>query len=261
MMRRFQAGLLLTFVVVASLTGMAQSSESNTLSGWCLDEKLERYFSQQEIRAKHIINNEIDPGPAKGGSERVELSGIVFEWITKPQGKKDLEITIKINGHAIELNNQKPANLADEDKVIGPEMLSTWDQVRLYEFGDGRKVITVTLRPGMCTGLMCGVAAQLYFDLKSKQTSFFGTYRTEGEAKLYSFGQDGSRVFVVATNFSGDPHGTVSESTVTYEPYRLEPNGRFVRENFFIKHVRQPEKSKKGDSVEDRWIERLRLDQ
>lgn len=261
MMRRFRTEWLLSVVLLASLGGMAQTSATRTMSGSCLDEKLERYFAGQEIRAKHIVNNEIDPGPAKGGNERIELAGIVFEWIATPKDGRYVEITIKIDGHLIELKNLKPVNLADEDRSIGPEMLSTWDQLRLYDLGDGRKVIAVTLRPGMCTGLMCGVAAQLYFDLKSKQASFFGTFRTEGEARLYSFGQDGGQVFVVATNFAGDPHGTVSALTVTYEPYRLGPNGVFVRENYFIKYVRQPEKSKKVDSVEDRWIERIRLDQ
>lgn len=258
-MRLFRIEWLISVVLLASLGGMAQTSATRTMSGSCLDEKLERYFAGQEIRAKHIVNNEIDPGPAKGGNERIELAGIVFEWIATPKDGRYVEITIKIDGHSIELKNLKPVNLADEDRSIGPEMLSTWDQVRLYDLGDGRNVIAVTLRPGMCTGLMCGVAAQLYFDLKSNQTSFFGTYRTDGEAKLYSFGRDGSQAFVVATNFSGDPHGTVSDSTVTYELYRFQPNGGFVRENYFIKHVRQ--KSKKGNSVEDRWIERVRLDQ
>jgi len=260
-MRRFRGKCLVGVMVLAGLSGMAQTSSTKTSSDSCLDEKLERYFSQQEMRAKHIVNNEIDPGPAKGGTERIEFGGIVFEWIATPREKHNVEITIKINGHRIELKDQKALNLADEDQPIGPEVLSTWDQVKLYDLGDDRKVIAVTLRPGMCTGLMCGAAAQLYFDLKTKQTSFFGTYRTDGEAKLSLFGQDRGQALVVATNFSGDPHGTVSTGIVTYEPYRLLQNGRFALEKYFIKHVRQPDKSTIGDTVEDRWIERIRLNQ
>lgn len=229
-------------------------------------ERLERYFSLHEMRAHHIVNNEIDPGPAKGGSKKIDFGGVSFEWIVTPKEKYAFDISIKINGHQISLKDQKPINLADQDRHIEPKLLSKWDQVRLYDLGGDRKVVAVTLLPDMCTGLMCSVGAQLYFDLKTKQTSFFGSYRTDGEAKLYSFGEDGGAAFVVAANFSGDPHGN-SESVVTYELYRLDLNGSFVHAGdtrgakYYIRHVRQPEKSRGWDSVEERWIERLRLDQ
>lgn len=242
---------VLTGLLFWPAEGIAQRSSKQPCDPY-LYERLERYFSVAEMRAKHIVNNDRDPSPAKGGTEKIEIGGLVVEWIVTTREKFDLDITIKINGHRIELKDQKPINLADEDQAIGPELLDVWEQIRFYDLGEDRKVIALSLRPGMCTGLMCGVAAQLYFDLKSKQTSFFGTYRTDGEAKLYSFGQDGGQAFVVATNFSGDPHGTVSPATVTYEPYRLLPDGKFVREKYFIKHLQQPEKSKKGDTVEDR---------
>ena len=196
-------------------------------------ERLAFYFSRSETRPRHIVYNEIDPGPTKKSIEKIELGGVIFEWIVAPKEKRDVDIAIKINGHRIELKEQKPINPADGDRTIGPELISTWDQVRLYDLGGDRKIIALTLRPRMCTGLMCSVAAQLYFDLKSKQTSFFGSYQTDGDAKLFSFGQDGSQAFVVATNFVGDPHGG-SESVITYALYRLLPDGKFVRENYFM---------------------------
>ncbi|MBK9153317.1 MAG: hypothetical protein IPM25_03730 [Chloracidobacterium sp.] len=249
--------------LIAPAFGIAQSTSKRDCIQY--SERLERYFEGSQHRARHIVNNDLDPGPLKSGIESIEIGGVAVEWIVTLKDKHAVDVTIRIDGHRIELKDQKPINLADDDKPIGPDLLSIWDQIRLYEFGDGRKMVAMTLRPGMCTGLMCGVAAQLYFDLRSKRASFFGSYRTDGEAKLYSFGQDGREAFVVATNFSGDPHGS-SESVVMYELYRLHSDGRFVREGdtagrkYFIKHVQQPERSSKGDSVEDRWIERIRLD-
>jgi hypothetical protein len=262
----FRREWLLSVMLLASLCGMAQTSSRKTSFDSCLDEKLERYFSQREIRARHIVNNDLDPEPTKASADKIEISSVVVEWIVTPREKFKVDIAIKINGQRIELKDQPPINLADEERTIGPELIDTWDQIRLYDLGGDRKIVAITLRPGMCTGLMCGVSAQLYFDIKSKRSSFFGSYRTDGEAKLYSFGGDGES-FVVATNFTGDPHGTVAPATVTYELYRLLPDGRFVRAGnasgalYFVKHVQQPEKSKIGDAVEDRWIERIRLDQ
>jgi hypothetical protein len=233
----------------------------NIVCGPPLAERLELYFLRSELRAKHIVNNDLDPGPIKAGTEKVELGGVIVEWISTLKPKYEVDIAIKINGYRLELKNQKSTNLADEDRAIEPTMVDQWDQIRLYDLGNDRRVVAITLRPRMCTGLMCGVAAQLYFDLKSKKAALFGTYRTDGEAKLYSFGPDGNEAFVVATNFAGDPHGTVAPLTLTYELYRLIHDGRFVHEKYFIKHIQQPEKSDKTDTVEERWIERLRLDQ
>lgn len=230
-----------------------------------LAERLEIYFSRSEARAQHIVNNDPYPGSPKSQKQKIKLGDVVLEWIVTPKDKYDADISIKINGFRIKLQDLKPMNLADEDQPIDPELLSTWDQIRLYDYGDDRKILAVTLRPGMCTGLMCSVAAQLYFDLKTKHTSLFGSYRTDGEAKLYSFGQDGNEAFVVATNFSGDPHGVTSEAIMTYELYRLLSNGQFERfgnaagGKYYIKHIKQPEASDKGDLVEERWIERIRL--
>ena len=109
---------LCAIFVIAPAVGIAQSRSDRACIP--LSERLERYFDRSQLRARHIVNNDLDPGPMKSGIERIEVGGVTVEWIVTAREKYAVDIAVRIDGNRIELRDQKPINLADEDKAIGP---------------------------------------------------------------------------------------------------------------------------------------------
>lgn len=259
--------LVIWIIVIFSASGcgrIAETAEPDVGLSPCEPhyyERLESYLSRTEIEPTQIINNKSGDNSWKPRIETVQIEKNTVEWTVKGEGTK-LEFGLKINGHLIALAGRSSINNADGDQKIELADLGNWDQIRFYELLD-EDVIAITLVPISCTGLMCSVSVQLYFGVKTKQATFFGSYRTDSEAKLYSF-NGGNESFALGKNFDGDPHGG-SISSVTYEAYKIMPNGTFeIRKNakgekYFIKHTRQPDGSKKPDTLEQKWIRSIDL--
>ncbi len=226
-------------------------------------ERLHYYFSRNEIRPSQIINN-LNYDGWKPGTETIRIGANTVKW-TKKVDKNALTASVSINGNLIDLDSKKSFNNADGENKIDLAMVGNWDQIKLYRVHD-QEVIAISVTPVSCTGLMCSVAAQLFYDLRTKEASFFGSYRTDLGATLFQL-TGGNENYFVATNFSGDPHGG-SISAVNYELYKLLPNGKFQvqknakGQNFYIKHTRQPEKlnGAKDDLLEMTWVSPIDLD-
>lgn len=230
----------------------AITSQLSPNCGPSVSERLRNYFDGEEIRPTHIINNTDDPGAWKSKSSTIKIGDHTIRWIDKV-GKLTSESSLQIDGELIVLKDKQSVNNADEEKPIDLEVVGEWDQIKLYKLNEG-DVIGVTLRPRMCTGLMCGVAAQLMYDVRTKQKTYFGTFRTDDETRLFRITKNND-YYYVAKNFEGDPHGVTTPKVITYELYKREASGRFVvqknkaGEKYYIKLTMFPDMEFKGDEV------------
>lgn len=226
-----------------------------------IHERLQFYFGRNEVEPAQIINNtDKDPGAWKSRTQKIVIGNHTVEWIDKVD-KRTSESSVRINGDLVTLKDKLSVNAADGEQKIDMYVVDQWDQIKLYKLYD-QEIIAITMSPRMCTGLMCSVGAQLYYDVKTKQKTFLGTYQTNfREAKLYRFA-NGEANYVVSTKVDGDPHGG-STSAVTYELYKVGSKGDIQIQknpagvNYFIKHTMFPETESKPDQIIQNWIEEI----
>jgi hypothetical protein len=120
---------------------------------------------------------------------------------------------------------------------------------------------------------MCGVSAQLLYDVKTRSTTFFGSFRTDFDVRFFRYGQDDTPYYVTK-NFDGDPHGVTTPAVVSYELYKLKSDGQFLIQKdetgkpYSIKHTTFPDMEIKGeevvarkelkdDELEQNWIKKV----
>lgn len=252
----------ITALLVLSLTTSAQRPKPAAKTG-CdtyVAERLHSYFSRYSIEAAQVINN-VDDEPNTSRTETIKMGSHTVEWIVKNEGIGP-RASVRINGDLVTLEDKQSLNITDEDRRLDMKVISEWRQAKLYKL-HGREVIALTIGPETCTGTMCSVGAQLYYDTSARRSEFFGRYRTDHEAQLYRFpGDEG--VFVIAANFAGDHHLVTRPAVVTYKLYRLRPNGEFKIEKdpsgkeYWLRHTEFIEKQAKPDRLEQHWIEKLK---
>lgn len=215
-------------------------------------ERLRDHFDRYEIRPDLVVNNNEDFGAVKSKRRITTVGNFRIVWITTTT-KNDVETSIRIDNETISLKDNVSLNNADGDRKINLDLVNDWDQIRLYKLGN-HEIIGITLKPMMCTGLMCSVSAQLLYDVNTKSKAFFGAYQTDNEVKLFRYGQDDTPYYV-APNFNGDPHGLTTPAIVSFELYKLQSNGWFTIQNdtagkkYFIKHTVFPDMELEGDKV------------
>ena len=270
------------WIVSASLLALAaisNSQNSNThltteqakTCGPSVAERLQNYFDNEEIRPTQVVNNIEDTGAWKSKTSTIRIGNHTIEWVDTV-GRRDSESSIKIDGEMIALKDKRSTNQADGDRPIDLRDIEQWDQIKLYKLNEG-DVVGITMLPRSCTGLMCGVAAQLIYDVKTKQKTYFGTFRTDDETRLFRI-TSGNDYYYVSKNFNGDPHGLTSPQVITYELFKREKSGRFVvqknaaGEKYYIRHTVFPDMEFKGgdvvpkkelspDTLEQNWIEKI----
>lgn len=249
---------LFATLLALSLLSNSQTSDVPTranqdaLCGPSVSERIRKYFDGEEIRPTQIVNNTGDLGRWKSKTSTIKIGDHTIEWIDKV-GKLTEESSVKIDGELITLKDKKGVNNADEDRPISFDSVGQWDQIKLYKLYD-LDVIGITMGPRSCTGLMCGVSAQLMYDVKTKQKTYFGTFRTDDETRLFRFTNEND-YYYIAKNFDGDPHGDTAPQVITYELYKREPSGKFVvqknatGEKYYIKHTILTDMEFDGDKV------------
>ena len=198
------------------------------------------------------------------------MGGYKVEW-NNAITKNYVRSSVRVDGELITLSDKFTANYPDGEP-IKLDFVGRWDQIKLYELDD-QAVLAISMTAQQCTGLMCSLGAQFWYDLKSKQKTFFGTYRTSPDVNLYRFPKD-ERLYTISAAFDGNPHGVTGASTVTYSLYELSQDGTFsIRKdrsakNYFIRHTIFPDnelsganvrkrKHQKFDCLEHNWLEPL----
>ena len=241
-----------------------------------LYERLRRYFEINETRPAQIINNLDDP-PLPSQTRKLSIGDQTVEWIDETVGIKS-NITIRINGDAIPLSGGSTVNAPNDDLKFSLGYVNGWDQIRLYELYN-QKLIAISMHPNPCTGLSCSVGVQLWYDVKTKQKTLFGTFRTDPNARLFGFSnaEGVEEFYVMGTNYRGELRGEVGPLVVKYELYKLRSDGQFQIQknssgaNYFIKHTSYPDselvkgvwKRKKNlpsDTIEQNWIEKVLIE-
>ncbi len=271
-----QISLLLFVLVLVVLsnsqtTKVAPPAKQLQICGPLVKERIRTYFDREEIRPTQVINNTDDSGAWASKTTAIKIGDHTVEWIDKVE-KHESESSLKINGELITLKDKRSVNQADGGRPVDFYVVNKWDQIKLYKLHEA-DVIGITMRPWTCTGLMCSVAAQLMYDVKTKQKTYFGSFRTDDETRLFGITNQND-YYYVAKNFDGDPHGLTVPQVVTYELYKRDKSGSFVvqtnsaGQRYFIKHITFPDMEFKGDEVmpkkevsadklEQNWIKKV----
>lgn len=263
---------LIVIVLLSAISCIPQTARASSSKQECekhIYERLNRYFDVNEQRADHIINIPHEPGLWQSGTQRFVLDGQVVEWIDQI-GKSDSQHSIRINGELITLDDKTTSNEPDDTGKFTLNMIGQWEQIKLYKLYK-QTIIAISMLPRQCTGLMCGVGAQLWYDVQTKQKTFFGTYRSDSDVKLFRFPREES-YYVTSTNFRGDPHGVTAPIVIRYELQKLKSNGQFEIQSdakgmrYFLKHTSYPQMKLVGgktwkkkvirpDCLEQNWLE------
>jgi hypothetical protein len=259
---------LLLVHLLAALSN-AQVSQRPTQCNLFIYERLRNYFDINELRPVHVINNDWDLGRWESHTQTLSIGNQKVEWIEEVEARS-WKITVRINGDDILLSDESSTNAPEGDVKLPLSVVGEWNQIKLFRIGD-QTVIGITMGPRQCTGLMCGIGVQLWYDVRSKRKTFFAAYRSDSSVRLI---QAKEKVYTVTTNFHGDPHGVTSPAIMRYELYRLDSTGRFEQAKdqggrpYFIKHTQYParefrvdrisrKKPAKADSLEQNWIENV----
>lgn len=200
-------------------------------------EGLEDYFYREEIKPRVIVNN-LDSGvdqPAPLGRHTVK-------WV---RGDDRSGSKIDIDGNVIALKGKMSLNHFHETAIDSSREVNfgnEWDEVRLYDTGE-RELIFVSMFNHPCTGTGCRVRFVLIYDLKTKISSFFGSYRDLTEAKLFRFGAFGTLDFLAPTYSELLPSAS-AEFSQKYVLYSMDSaSGKFtIRKDpkgapYFLKRV------------------------
>ncbi len=224
-----------------------------------VDARLRDYFDGAMIAPSIILNNQTDSGKRESNSTTIPLPGHGIEWINL-WTKDDLATSVKIDGRLISFKGMKTTNIVDDSGKGDLDLVEEWREARLYQL-NGHDIIGIGMGPGMCTGLMCSVSFQLIYDIKTKTTTVFGTFRTDHDVNLYRFGNE-DKVYYLSKSFFGDPNGT-NPVVTEYDPFELTADGH-LREyrskngsKYWLKHSYYEFEFEKPQTLDQRWFEKI----
>jgi hypothetical protein len=268
------AGLTPSLILFLAIGCNSQSRPGNVPSRECerhIYERLRRYLDINEVLATHVVNNTDTPGRWQSGTQTLAIDGQVVEWIDQV-GIAGSSHSVRINGELISLGDKVASNEPDDTGKFALNIVGEWRQIKLYKLYN-QTILAIAMGPRQCTGLMCGVGAQLWFDVRTKQKTFFGTFRTDFDVRLFRFTNE-EAFYVMTSNFQGDPHKVTAPDVITYELQKLKPDGRFeIQRNdkgskYFLRHISYPDmtfvggkirkkKTIRADCLEQNWLERV----
>lgn len=268
-----KASLLIVGAVMVSALPLSidifGQKSTRKICGPTANERLKTYLELNEEKPAQIINNVDGDGLWESKMQSIKIGDHVIEWTDKVEKLTTIS-SIKIDDQILTFTGIQSINEADENRRIDIDVVGEWRQIKLYELFD-QEIIGVTVGPRSCTGLMCGVAAQILYDVRTKKATFFGTFRADNEVRLFRFKNE-DVFYYLAKRFDGDPHG-FDKASVTYSAYALKPNGvvelkrNYADKPYFIKYTYYPSvfdtRSKKNrpatrsDILEQNWIEKI----
>jgi len=230
------------------------------------ERRLETHFERYELKPLQTIDSRDlpeQPGPL---GQLVNIGSHRVEWVTEFDTKDVRSLSLRINGDQIPIAGEMTKNQIDEDDRQDAGWANDIWRIRLYKLND-RELIGIEMIQRSCTGLSCSVGVQLLYDLKTKKQNYFGTFRTDSEIRLFRFAGKGQYYYV---SKSCDCINADGKYIVTYNLYRMNPDGDFVSRNapkqkpYFIRHSFYPAEfepytgrvipPKEPDKLEHNWI-------
>lgn len=228
-----------------------------------VEEKFENYLINHEIKPLLTIENDYN-GARQDRTQKVKISNHTITWFHSIEiiNKSTIEtLKIKIDDNLISLKDKESLNDAGDGKING-DFVNDWDKIKLYNI-KGRELIGIEIRQNFCTGLACSVTFFLVYDLKTKNSNFFGDFRVDNRMKLYDFEKNGTIDFL-ATEID-NAYSSGLEITRTYNSYTLDKKGIFQLQNdknkkpYFIKRVFiSDDDSEIDDKFEQKWVEKIK---
>jgi hypothetical protein len=224
-----------------------------------IEEKLKFYFRGTYIKPAIVFNN-LYIGVRKEREEKIKVSNHTVVWFHSFK-----ETKIKINDDLISLKGKKTLNFVEDKDMEKVDFVNNWDQIKFFNFGD-RELIGISMVNDPCTGIGCRVQMTLIYDLKTRTTNFFGTYRflLDREFGLFDFGNDGKLDFLSGT-YIGGSEDISDEFQNIYEIFTMHDTGTFqIQLNksgkpYFLKRVYREDDYKEIDEkFEHNWIEEIR---
>ena len=264
---------ILIISLLFSISAQSQSRSKSSNDPKCepfIYERLRNYLDLNEFKPFQTITN--PDGPQwKVGVKKFQLGKYTVEWTNKDEGKS-LRSSIRINGEPVSLDGVRTINFPEGAGRFGFELVDQWDEIKLYELED-QEIIAISMRPSVCSGLSCSVGVQLWYGLKSRRSTLFGTFRTDSEPRLFNW-PGGGDLYVLGSTYTGDLHGAEGPIVWRYEFYKLLPDARFEVQKdksgkpYFLKHTSYPDLIQVNgkwvrnpdlpiDTLEQNWIENV----
>jgi hypothetical protein len=216
-----------------------------------INDSLENYFTTYEIKPQVIVNN-VDQKQTK-----VSFLNHNIEWLERKE-----EPVVRIDDNLISLKKEVTLNNVWGNEVDSVNFVNNWNQIKYFKFND-EEIIGIRMNNSPCTGLGCSIDYFLLYDLKRKSKSFFGTFRTDRELKLYHFNNN-PQVDYLSKTYDGETDGVAKEIAIIYELYSLADNGQFELQKdkqgkpYYIKHVLPVvDTSNIKETMEMHWFERF----
>lgn len=214
-----------------------------------IHDKLNEYFDSREITPAVIVNN------ISTEEKTILLSNHKIIWADKND-----KIKLTIDNDQFTLEDKVTSNVVWGEGTDSINFANSWEEIKLFKV-DKKELIGVKMSFQPCTGLGCGVDYYLIYDVQTKSKSFFGTFRTDDELKLYKLSND-NRINFLSKSYYGDAHGA-TPIDIIYELYSLSENGKFEHakdstgEKYFLKHTTFPSDSI-SEQLEQYWVTKVK---
>ena len=207
------------------------------------DLTIESYLANKTIEPTVVYNCD--------GRESFTLTDHQFSW-----EKLDKGIKIWIDGHLIETSKMITANPVWGHNVDSVNFADFLQQVKIYQYDS---LIGFVLSRIPCSGLGCGVNYQIIYDIKSKQSTYFGRFRTGFEFQLYNFNDDDYPDYLSKTFYGRNQSGI---DTTEFVMYSLTSEGKFIQystdeqKKYWFKHIYSEfQLDLNNEGFEENWIE------
>ncbi len=206
------------------------------------ERRLEAHFGRFEVAPIKTINSQDSTTEPDSTIQSIKIGSHRIEWVTDFDDMGVRTPDLRINGERIPIDGEMTINQINENNRQDAGWANDWWRIRLYKLID-RELIGIEMIQRGCTGLGCSVGIQLLYDLKTKKYSYFGTFRTDSEIRLFRFA--GGRKYYYVSK-SCDCINADGKYIVTYNLYRMNDKGEFVIQNasngkpYFIRHSFYP---------------------
>jgi len=214
---------ILTIMIILVGCSFVTTQETNQSQRNDYSQIIDNYLRTKMIEPTLRFNND--------GRKEFQLLQHKISW---KELEKGIEITI--DGNSVNTCGKQTSNAVWGSGVDNVNV-NYLQQVNIYE-DECLMGFVLTYIP--CTGLGCSVNYQLIYDLKTKQESYFGRFRTGFEFELYNFNSDKKPDYLSKTFYGRNALGV---DTTEFVLYSKTEHGTFEefksanQERYWFKHI------------------------
>jgi len=220
---------------------------SNETSNISINDQLDTYFYDYEIKPLIIVNN------TESKQTLINLGKHKIEWLDTTE-----ETKIKIDDDLFTLKDKLTLNtvLGHKDSV---DFANNWDEIKLFAY-NRRELIGIRMSYNPCVGSGCSLDYFLIYDLKSKTKNFFGQFRIDRKMALYHFDNELSYVSKTYRESAND-----FKVEYIYELFSVDEKGQFNKKKnsngltYQIKYITfLDDDTIRKEILEQNWIQKIK---